>query len=280
MRNIVTLIMLVHSFIGMSQDPIKVMTYNIKYDDKNDQVNGWSIRKDDLVGLIQYHHPGIIGTQEGLKNQLDYMKQQLTGYDYVGVARDDGKEKGEYSAIFYDARAFRLIGQETFWLSATPDRPSKGWDAALPRICTRAVLEQRSSGLRFNVFNVHFDHVGVEARKQSVSLILDTINKVAGDDPVILIGDFNFEPDKEPYRIATAKLRDSRKTSQTTPYGPEATFNGFAFDKRPESRIDYVFINDQLRVLHYATLSDSKDMRYPSDHFPVIVTLERNKQID
>jgi endonuclease/exonuclease/phosphatase family metal-dependent hydrolase len=202
------------------------------------------------------------------------MKEQLNGFDYFGVGRDDGKEKGEYTAIFYDTDALKLIQQQTFWLSTTPDKPSKAWDAALPRVCTWAELEVKSSGQRFYVFNTHFDHVGVEARKQSVSLILEVIKRQAGNAPVVLMGDFNFEPDKAPYAVATSMLRDSRKISASKPYGPEATFNGFGFDKRPERRIDYIFVNDQLRTLNYATLSDSRDMRYPSDHFPVIVTLQ------
>lgn len=269
--SILICLLLVVSFV-FAQEPIRVMTYNIKFDDTRDTVNGWSVRKDEVVGLIRYHKPLVFGTQEGLKHQLDYMEANLEGYTYFGVARDDGKEKGEYTAVFYNSRALKLIREATFWLSTTPDKPSKDWDAALPRVCTWAEMEAKATGKRFFVFNVHFDHVGKQARLESIKLIIEKINEFTENQPVVLMGDFNFEPDKAPYALVTEKLNDSRLLTEA-PYGPEATFNGFAFRRPPARRIDYVFVNDMIQVVSYATLSDSQDMRYPSDHFPVLVEL-------
>jgi endonuclease/exonuclease/phosphatase family metal-dependent hydrolase len=251
------------------QKPVKLMTYNIKFDDKNDQVNNWNNRKENLIGLLKYHQPNIFGTQEGLFNQLEDIDNALSDYTYVGVAREDGKQEGEYSAIFYDSTLFMLKSSGNFWLSETPDKPSKGWDAANTRICTWAHFENGESGKSFYVFNAHFDHVGVEARKNSIKLITKKVNEIAANSAVIVMGDFNFTNDSEPYQLITKNLSDSYLISEKAPYGPEATFNAFRFSEMPKRRIDYIFVNDGVEVLSYATLSDSKEMHYPSDHFPV-----------
>ena len=260
--------------IAQSATSIKVMSYNIKFDDKNDAVNNWDNRKEDVVGLLNYHKPLIFGTQEGLLHQLEYIKSGLSGFEYIGVARDDGKQKGEYSALFYNTKYFKPLQSGTFWLSETPEIPSKSWDAALPRVCSWAELEHKTTKKRFFVFNTHFDHIGVMAREKSVGVILDKIKSLAQGALVVVTGDFNFEDDEVPYNVITKSLYDSRLTEGVEPYGPEATFNGFHFDEQPEKRIDYIFVSDQIQVKSFATLSDSKDMAYPSDHFPVVVDVE------
>ncbi|MEQ8243022.1 endonuclease/exonuclease/phosphatase family protein [Fulvivirga sp.] len=253
---------------------IKVMSYNIKFDDKNDPVNNWDNRKDQVVGLLKYHEPLIFGTQEGLHHQLEDIKAGLSNFEYIGVARDDGKQKGEYSAFFYNTKYFKPIQSGTFWLSETPETPSKSWDAALPRVCSWAEMEDFNTKRRFFVFNTHFDHIGVVAREKSIGVIIDKIKELAKEVPVIVLGDFNFEDDKTPYKKMTDFLRDARLADNVKPYGPEATFNRFHFDVQPEKRIDYIFVNDQVRVKSFATLSDSQDMAYPSDHFPVVAVVE------
>lgn len=255
---------------------LRVMTYNLKYDDKSDPLNNWANRKDNVIGLINYHKPLVFGTQEGLYHQIEDIKEGLSSYNYIGVARDDGGQKGEYSAIFYDTEEIEIRQSGTFWLSRTPDKPSKSWDAALPRICTWAEMLHKKSGTIFYYFNTHFDHVGVRAREESASLILKKIEGMAAGYPAILSGDFNFEPDKLPYLVVTEALSDSFIETQTEPYGPEATFNGFHFEEKPTRRIDYIFVNPRVQVLQYATLSDSKDMGYPSDHFPVLADIKFN----
>lgn len=255
---------------------IRVATYNIKYDDTRDTVNNWSRRRPEVTGLIKYHQFQLFGTQEGLHHQLEQMKSDLPGFEFVGVGRDDGKQKGEYSAFFYDTNTFNLVQSGTFWLSETPDRPSKSWDAALPRICTWGELEHKSSGKKFFIFNAHFDHRGIKAREESAKVIMRKAEEIASDKPVIVMGDFNFQSTAAPYRVITQSMSDSYLNSKMAPYGPEATFNAFRFDRMPARRIDYVFTKGSWQTLTYATLSDSHEMRYPSDHFPVVVDLKFN----
>ncbi|MEM6522734.1 MAG: endonuclease/exonuclease/phosphatase family protein [Bacteroidota bacterium] len=255
---------------------LRMMTYNIKFDDTRDSVNNWIRRKDQVIGLLNYHAPDIVGTQEGLRHQLDDIKSGLSGFEYIGVGRDDGKKKGEYSALFYNAQKFEIVQSGTFWLSQSAEVPSKSWDAALPRICTWAEMALINSEKTFFVFNTHFDHVGRIAREESIKLIIKRIKSLSNDRPVIFMGDLNFTPDKIPYELITGFMQDTRTAFNSHPYGPEATFNGFQFQKKPMRRIDYIFIKSDIHVKKYATLSDSQNMAYPSDHFPVLVDLEIN----
>lgn len=254
----------------------RVMTYNIKFDDTRDPINNWERRKDNVIGLLKYHSPVLFGTQEGLHHQLEDIKSGLTGFEYIGIARDDGKQKGEYSAFFYDTKRFKPIRSNTFWLSETPELPSKSWDAALPRICTWAEMQVIGSDYTFFIFNTHFDHIGELAREESIKLIVQQIKVLAGNKPVVLMGDFNFTPEARPYQLVTAFMQDVRGITKSLPYGPEATFNGFRFDKQPTRRIDYIFIKGNIAVSGYATLADSQNMAYPSDHFPVVADLQIN----
>ncbi|HKI87617.1 MAG TPA: endonuclease/exonuclease/phosphatase family protein [Draconibacterium sp.] len=164
----------------------------------------------------------------------------------------------------------------TFWLSETPEKPSKGWDAALNRIVTWGKFQSKVTGKQFIVFNTHFDHLGVEARKESAALIRKKIEEMTYDNalPAILTGDFNLTPDQEPILLIKKYLSDAREISQEPPYGPAGTFNGFKWDAPLKERIDYIFVNDKVKVLKYAILTDSKDQRYPSDHLPVFAKIQ------
>ena len=264
------------NMVGTAQsDRLNVMSYNIKFDDKRDSINNWDRRKSRVIGLLKYHQPDIIGTQEVLLHQLEDIQSELGAFKFVGVARDDGAGKGEYAAFFYDTTKLKVLKSGTFWLSKTPETPSKSRDAVLPRICTWAQLETKTAGKQFYLFNTHFDHVGEEARLESSKLIIQKINEMAEQQPVVLMGDFNFTPDAEPYDFITESLKDSRRYSAIKPYGPEATFNAFNFSKRPERRIDYVFFKG-LHIVQHATLADSQDMSYPSNHFPVMAGIQFN----
>ena len=252
---------------------LKVMTYNIRYANENDGENSWSFRKDELTNQLQYHEPDIFGVQEALLSQLEYLEEHLLQYECLGVGRDGG-EKGEFSAIFYDSSKFEVLRKDTFWLSETPAEISKGWDAALNRICTYALFRNKENGQKFWVFNTHLDHVGVEARKQSVRLIHQKISELNKEDlPVILMGDLNLEPETEEMQFLLSNYEDTKETAEHV-FGPEGTFNNFEFDKPVTRRIDYIFTSGDINVEKYAVLSDSKDLRYPSDHLPVMVHLE------
>jgi endonuclease/exonuclease/phosphatase family metal-dependent hydrolase len=197
---------------------------------------------------------------------------------WVGVGRDDGKKSGEYSPLFYNAKKFKAIKSGWFWLSQTPEKPGLGWDAACNRVCTWLLLETDKKDRQFMVFNTHFDHVGVKARTESAKLILRKINELNTSKlPVILTGDFNLTPEQEPIAVITKELQDSRSITKEAPYGPTGTFNGFKFDSPLKERIDYIFVNDLVEVKQYGVLTDSKDLKYPSDHLPVFVNLELKK---
>ena len=276
MKKIICLIIVLISFSCSKEKKVtKIMTYNIRYDNPGDGENQWTKRKGFLASQIIFFEPDIFGIQEGLKHQVDYLDTKLSNYDYVGIGRDDGKTKGEYSAIFYNKYKFAIIEASTFWLSNTPNKISVGWDAAMERICTYALFENKNTKKRFFVFNTHFDHIGTVARLKSSELILEKIKELNENSlPVVLMGDFNLKPLSEPIKYLSGILNDTKSVSSVVSFGPEGTFNGFKFNKPVMDRIDYIFTSkNNIEVKKYAVLSDSKNCKYPSDHLPILVEL-------
>lgn len=253
---------------------IRVATYNVRLGRANDGVNNWVNRKDKVNELIQYHDFDIMGTQEGFKDQLDDILR-LKDYGYTGGGRDDGKDAGEHSAIFYKKSRFKLLSSGDFWYSETPDTPGKGWDArCCNRICSWAKFRDNATKKEFFVFNSHFDHEGVEARRNSGILLVRKMKEIAGKLPVISMGDFNSTPETEQIRHLSSHYNDAFSASVQKPYGPVGTFNAFKYDAPLNDRIDYIFVSDNIRVLKYATLTDSYHQKFPSDHLPVVADLE------
>ncbi|MFD2033351.1 endonuclease/exonuclease/phosphatase family protein [Belliella marina] len=246
-------------------------TYNIRFDNPNDLGNLWKDRSVHLFNLIKFHQMDIIGTQEGLKNQLEDISGSL-GFPYIGLSREEGGEKGEFSAIFYNPKKFQLLEDNTFWLSTTPQIPSKGWDASLNRVCTYGKFKD-AGGQEFYVFNIHYDHVGQNAREESSKLVLQKIANInTGNLPVIFMGDFNIDSKNPAYQaIVNSDFEDSRDTSVIPPYGSMGTFNGFNWGNTPENIIDHIFVNQGVTVHRYGILTDNYGKKYPSDHFPVLV---------
>jgi endonuclease/exonuclease/phosphatase family metal-dependent hydrolase len=274
MKQLFAIVLVVISLTAQAQS-IKVMTYNIRYDNKNDGDNIWNNRKAKVAKIIEFYAPAVFGTQEGLVHQLDYLDESLKSYKYIGVGRDDGKKKGEFSAIFYNSTDYDIVENSDFWLSETPEKVSVGWDASMERICSYALFKHKKSGKTFWVFNAHFDHRGVEARKQSAQLILDMIDKKTSNMklPVVLMGDLNLGPEEEPIKIISSKMDDARLVSETEPYGPPGTFNRFDKDFIMNRRIDYIFTKN-FKVKKYAQIADRLDNNnYPSDHIPVLTEL-------
>lgn len=259
----------------------KLMTYNIRMDNPKDEKNAWPNRKENFVNQVLFYAPGVLGIQEGLEHQVLYLDTHLKNYKYVGIGRADTKETGagEYSAIFYNTSKYKELKSGTFWLSETPDEPSRGWDASLNRICTYIQLKDKKSDQKFWVFNTHFDHRGVEARKNSSGLILQKIEAINKDkNPVFLMGDFNLQPDEAPIQLLSKELNDSKSVSELPPYGPIGTYNGFDACKDINKRIDYIFTSkNNITVKKYAVIADVDDVRYPSDHFPVFIEAVINK---
>lgn len=247
-----------------------VATYNLRLNLAQDGANAWPHRKEVVKALIRYHEWDLFGTQEGLPDQIDDLAG-MDGFAFVGVGRDDGKRAGEHAAIFYRKSRFKVERHGDFWLSESPDKPSKGWDArCCNRLATWARMRDLNSERVFYVFSVHFDHEGVVARRESAHLMLRMIRKLAGDSPVICLGDFNATPESEPITIMAAALKEAYKISDTPAYGPVGTFNGFKLDAELADRIDYIFVNDRVRVLKYGVLTDTSGARFPSDHLPVV----------
>lgn len=266
--------------INVSGQELSVMTYNIKLDYPKEGETSWNNRKSFLVGQIEFYKPDIMGVQEALPNQMKDMDGLLFDYSFIGVGRDDGKDEGEYSAIFYNKNILKVLEHSTFWLSETPEKVSMGWDAACNRICTYGLFENTETMQKFWVFNTHFDHVGTTARQNSTRLIVEKIQEFNTENlPVILMGDFNLEPSSENIQYLKSYLKDSKDVSQTKPFGPEGTYNGFNFHEPVTRRIDYIFVSSKIQVNNYAVLSDSKNCQYPSDHLPVLAKiLITNKQ--
>lgn len=259
---------------------MKVATYNVRYDNTQDTVNAWSRRLPYLANLIRFQDFDVFGTQEVLHHQLQDMTRQLPGYAYTGVGRDDGKQAGEFSAIFYKQDKYELLKHGTFWLSPTSTVPSKGWDAALPRICTWGQLREKKTGFTFYLFNTHFDHVGVEARKESARLILAKVKEMAGATPVILTGDFNIDQRNESYTILStaSSLRDAYGLAQVV-YAPSGTFNDFNSQRKTDARIDHIFLSPAFKATRYGILTETYGGgKTPSDHYPVAVELQYTLQ--
>lgn len=276
MKRIIIIIGLIISANLQSQE-LNVMTFNIRYNTKNDSLNAWPYRKDNAASQILFHNVHILGVQEALHDQMMDLSQSLSRFRYTGVGRDDGKTKGEYSAIFYDTTRLKLLGSATFWLSLTPEVPgSKGWDANITRIVTWARFSDKKTKKIFFVFNTHFDHIGQEARRESAKLIKRKVKEIAGNNPVIIMGDFNAKPSDEPIKILVEdpdKFTDSKTVSSSPHYGPEGTFNGFGSKERDNEPIDHIFFKGKWKVLQHATLSQTWGGRFSSDHFPVYAKL-------
>lgn len=283
-----------------------VGSYNIRYKNGGDSVNGnvWEKRCQVICDQVNFMAPEIFGTQEVLHVQLIDMQARLDGYDYIGVGRDDGKTQGEYEAIFYKRACLRLLDQGHFWLSDTPDKPGLGWDAACVRICSWGKFAKMTAtdDEAFFFFNLHMDHVGVVARREAAKLIVAKIREIAHDAPVIVTGDFNVDQTNEIYSIFVESgiLKDSYQAARLR-FAENGTFNSFNVDLYTSSRIDHVFVSPGTQVDAYAVMTDgywvpsldpgnmvkghdapqeidfSRYARHlPSDHYPVFVRLNWN----
>ena len=257
---------------------MNVATFNIRMDTPNDSLDAWPHRKEMVKGLIAFHDFDLFGIQEGFHHQIiDIL--ELGTYAYVGGGRDDGKSAGEHSAIFYKKERFEMLHNGDFWFSETPDVPGKGWDATCcNRICSWAHFKDRSSGREFYFFNMHYDHQGKEARKNSSLLLLQRVREIAGDNPAICTGDFNATPESEPIRIILQDglLNDAYTATQRPPYGTTGTYNSFNLNAKMKDRIDYVWTTRHFTVNKYGVLNDMQYGHFPSDHFPVMVNVTVN----
>ena len=265
--------------LSLAAQDLQVMTFNIRFTTASDSLNAWPYRKDKVASQILFHNVQLLGVQEALHIQMVELKERLPQFNYVGGGRDDGKEKGEYAAIFYDTTRLQVLQSTMFWLSLTPEVPgSKSWDAAITRIVTWAKFKDRKTKKVFFAFNTHFDHIGKVARRESAKLLLQKVQSIAGKTPAIITGDFNATPSDEPMQVITndtypLQLTDSKEISATPHYGPSGTFNGFASKERDDLPIDYIFLKGAWKVGSHATISQTWMGRFASDHFAVLATI-------
>lgn len=290
--------------MAMSAQSLFVGTYNIRNHNSDDDRRGdvWTTRCKVLCDQVNFEDPDVFGTQEVLVGQLGDMLKALDGYDYLGVGREDGKQAGEYSAVFYKKDRLELLQKGNFWLNETPDKPKLGWDAACIRICSWGEFKQKTTGFRFFFFNLHMDHVGIVARREAAKLVVKRIRAIAKGAPVVLTGDFNVDQNDEIYRIFSASgiLNDSY-THARLRFCENGTFNDFKPTNTSVSRIDHVFVSPEFGVDRYGVLTNmywtddapsaakrstqapdelqfrTQTVRTPSDHYPVFVKIHYNK---
>lgn len=250
---------------------IIIGSFNIRYDNPRDTGNLWKGRAPVVANLIRFHGFDVIGIQEGLINQLEDISKALPELARYGRGRDDGKEGGEHSAIFYRKDRFKLLRSGDFWLSESPGQPGKGWDVTCcNRICSWVYLKDLKTQKKLYAFNVHYDHQGLIARRESSKLILKKINEIAGNEPVLLTGDFNGNRESEWYRhLADSGILTDVYTKVKHPYANNSSANGFGIP-RGNGVIDHIFMTQQFNASRWGILTDTYFGKFPSDHFPVL----------
>ena len=272
LRTLIICILLMGATI-ISAQSLKVMTFNIRYDNPGDGPDRWDIRKQSVANFVEASAPDILGIQEGLHHQVQFLDSVLTQYSYIGVGRVDGRQVGEYSAVFYKRSSVMVEEEGTFWLSETGDTASVGWDASLERICTYGVFKMKDLEKRLLVFNAHFDHLGEKSRLGSAKKVVMKSEELnLSVMPVIVMGDFNAAPDSEPLEWFGRTFIDSRGLALEVD-GPEGTWNGFDIDIQPVTRLDYIMVQKLTVLTHGHVVHWTEAGRHISDHLPVFATL-------
>lgn len=260
---------------SQGEQPLAVMTFNVRLDTPSDSLNSWKYRKDNVCKMIAYYQPDLLGMQEVRHNQMEDLKQGLPQYTALGVGRDDGKEEGEYCPVFFRTDYFILVDYGNFSLSEHPETIGiKGWDASYNRITTWAILQEKNSGKKIVYFNTHLDNDGKIARNEGVQLILKKIKEIAPGLPAIITGDFNCEPGEEPlHTLERSGMQNTLKTAGIV-YGLAWSYHDF-YRLTPDKRvlIDYVFATNNVKVDRYRVVQDKPDNGFLSDHCPVLVNL-------
>jgi len=272
MRILIAFLLITTMLSHTEAQTINVMTYNIRYDAPSDGVNQWPKRTHKVYDLIKKYDPDLIGLQEVLHHQLTDLLKNLPEYAHIGVGRDDGKTKGEYSAILYKTSRFKVVDKNTFWLSETPAVPgSKSWDAAITRVASWGTFRDLKSNKEFLMINTHFDHIGVESRKNSAALLKQMAGKIGKDFPLVITGDFNCTRDDGPYQT----IMDPKdvKLFDPAPKNPPGTFCSFTVNSIECKAIDYIFHTEEWKSDGYQVITDNDGKYYPSDHLPVAVEL-------
>ena len=250
------------------KDTVTVISFNIRYNNPGDGDNIWDNRKASCVKMAQMENPDFLCVQEAYFVQLDYLDNNLPDYQYIGVGRDDGKQGGEHMAILYRSDRYEVIEHGDFWLSATPDVCSRGWDGACNRIVTWGYFRDKKTGKTLYCFNTHLDHVGEVARRESLKLIPERIKSIVSDKkaPVFLTGDFNSTTENAIFKPLKKMMKEAREDAPVTDH--RGTFNGWG--NAPNNIvIDQIFYRNATPLLYQTLDSDKYGRWLISDHYPI-----------
>ena len=256
---------------------LKVGTYNIQTWNEIPPYS-WSLRRGRVATMLRKYAFDVIGLQEAKEGPMDYLCSDGT-YAYIGVARQDPIEEygSEYSSIFYRKEMFKVLENNTFWLSETPEAAgTKSWDSSLARVCTYGRFLHIPSGQEFYYFNTHLDHKGWVAHREGLKMIIERMKPALESGvPCFLTGDFNMTPDRPELKVLDGVLNDARAISETAPTGSPTTFNGFDLSNPSKFiRIDYIYTTPGVRVKSYHVCDDLVDGQLPADHYPVVAEVE------
>ena len=249
---------------------LKVMSFNVRMSSANDGTNSWALRYPAVGDMLKDQKPDIMGVQEALYEQIYFFDNNFKDYKYVGVGREDGKKEGEFMAIFWNKKTVSLLDWGTYWLSETPDKPSMGWDAACFRTATWALMKDKKTGKKFYFVNTHLDHVGKEARRNGLKLVMDKIAAMNKDGlPLVLTGDFNVTPDDPALVDVDANMKSARKVAEKT--DNTGTFNNWG---KASSVIDYIYFTGFSSCPEYHTVTEKyAERKFVSDHYPITAEL-------
>lgn len=251
---------------------LKVMSYNIRMGVAKDGTNSWEYRYPATALMLQDQMPDVFGVQEAFEFQIRFIEDNFADYDSVGVGRDNGKSEGEFMSIFWNKKTVKMVKWGTFWLSETPEKPSKGWDAACKRTATWALMKDKKTGKHFYYVNTHLDHRGSEARRQGLNLIVSRIDEINQKGyPMVLTGDFNMKPDDAALTGLEQRMQSARKIAPKT--DNHATLNLWGKGKA-DMVIDYIYVSGFSACPEYHTVNEKYGQwKYISDHYPVYAKL-------
>ena len=253
-----------------TSEGIKVMSYNIRHGEGEDGTNSWRYRYPATIEMLRDQMPDVFGVQEALVYQVEFLEENMRDYNCVGIGRENGRKKGEFMSIFWNKKTISMIKWGTFWLSDTPEKPSVGWDAACYRTATWALMKDKKTGEKFYFVNTHLDHVGNEARKNGLKLIVDKISEINPDNyPMVLTGDFNMTPDNTTLNELDSIMKSARKAAVKT--DNTGTYNNWGKDSKV---IDYIYYSGFTSCPVFETVTKKyAGRKFVSDHFPVTAVL-------
>jgi endonuclease/exonuclease/phosphatase family metal-dependent hydrolase len=264
---------------------VRVMSFNIRYGTARDGENHWDRRREFVIDTVKAFQPDLLGTQETLGFQRDYLAEKLPEYEVLGVGRADGREEGEMMALYYRKARFERLAAGHFWLSETPEViGSKSWDSSLPRMVTWVKLRDRDTpdAPPIAFFNTHFDHQGPQARLESARLLRRQLATLGEGCALIVTGDFNCGEASEPYQALFGEVEgepsavvDTYRKAHPKRTSSEGTFSGFKAEATSGARIDWIAVSRDWRITAADIDRTARDERTPSDHFPVTSVLSR-----